>query len=140
MKLRCAILQRLGLKGVKIDRNVSKFGVHACLSNGHPNLWSNLNCKKIVKSETSSCIFSRVRLKAGPNSSKHYKTWRAHLYIKQASKSMIKFQFWEFGQKWNSVMRFQLLFDHSCRREKIAPNLIKIGVHAYFWNGYLNLL
>ena len=34
----CVVSQRLGLKGVKIAQNVMKVGVHACLSNGHPNL------------------------------------------------------------------------------------------------------
>ena len=96
----------LGLNGVKIAQNIAKVGLHACLSNGHPNLWSNFNSEKIVKSETSSCIFTRVWLKAGPDNSKHCKIWCARLYINWASKSMIKFQFWEFGQKWNSIMRF----------------------------------
>ena len=38
VKLRRAISQRLGLKGVKIARNVAKVGVHAYLSIGHPNI------------------------------------------------------------------------------------------------------
>ena len=99
VKLHRAVLQRLVLKGVKIARNVAKVGVNACLSNGHPKLWSNFNSEKIVKSETSSCIFAIIRLTSGPNSSKDYKIWHARLYIKRVSKSMIKFQFWEFGQK-----------------------------------------
>ena len=104
--LSCSFV-KVGLKGVKIAQNVMKVGVHACLSNWHPNLWSNFDCEKFLKSETSSCIFTRVQLKAGPNSSKHCKIWRACLYIKWASKSMIKFQFREFGLKWNSVTRFR---------------------------------
>ena len=52
-KLCCAIFLRLGLKGVKIFWNVAKFCMHACLSNGHPNLWSNFNSNKLRKSETS---------------------------------------------------------------------------------------
>ena len=171
VKLRCVFSLELGLKGVKIiARNVAKFGVNDCLSNGHPNIWSSFHSKKyikseipsysfvrvwlkgaennsehmkvgvhtyhpnahqkiwsnfnfdkfvksetpscgfakvgvkggenslerrekIVKSETSLCIFAIVQLKAGSNSSKHYKIWCACLYIKRASKSMIKFQF-----------------------------------------------
>ena len=54
MKLCCAILLRLGLKGVKIFWNVMKVHVYACLSDGHSNLWSNFNSKKSLKSETLS--------------------------------------------------------------------------------------
>ena len=39
--------------------------MHACSSNGHPNLWSNLNSKKLHESETPSCGFDRVGLKGG---------------------------------------------------------------------------
>ena len=38
VKLRHAFLLQLGLKVVKIAWNTAKVGVHACLSNGHPNL------------------------------------------------------------------------------------------------------
>ena len=38
VKLHHAFSLGLGLKVVKIDWNVAKLGVHACLSNGHPNL------------------------------------------------------------------------------------------------------
>ena len=38
VKLRHAFSLGLGLKVVKIAWNVVKVGVHACLSNGHPNL------------------------------------------------------------------------------------------------------
>jgi len=141
------VSQRLGLKGVKIAQNVTKVGVHACISNGHPNLWSNFNCEKIVKSETSSCIFARFRLKAGPNSSKHCKSWRACFYIKWASKSMIKFQLWEFGQKWNSIIRFGKVWlkggENSSEHHEIfmhsylTRNIAKICVHTYLPNGHI---
>ena len=88
MKLCCAVLKRLGLKGVKIAQNVVKVGVHTCLSNGHPSLLSNLNCEKIVKSETSLCIFANVWIKGGENSSN---LPDALLSTKWASKSTIKF-------------------------------------------------
>ena len=38
VKLRHAFLLGLGLKVVKIAWNIAKVGMHACLSNGHPNL------------------------------------------------------------------------------------------------------
>ena len=104
MKLRCAVSQRLGLKGMEIARNVVKVGVHAFLSNGHPNLWSNFNSMKLVKIETPSCGFSRVGFKGVQNRSNHCESWRSCLFIQWASKSMIKFQFREIGQKWNHFM------------------------------------
>ena len=41
VKLQHAFSLGLGLKVVKIAWNIMKVGVHACLSNGHPNLWSS---------------------------------------------------------------------------------------------------
>ena len=38
VKLRHAVSTGLGLKGVKIARNVAKVGMHASLSHMHPNL------------------------------------------------------------------------------------------------------
>ena len=40
-----------------------KVGVHSCLSNGHSNLFSNLNSKKSLKIETPSYGFDRVGIK-----------------------------------------------------------------------------
>ena len=44
------------------------------------------------------------------------------------------------SKKVDNSAYFQPWFDHPWLRAKIAPNLIKIGVNAYIWNGYLNLL
>ena len=54
---------KVGVKGGEIAQSVMKVGVHASLSNGHPNLCSNFNSEKLVRSETPSCIFARVGLK-----------------------------------------------------------------------------
>ena len=62
MKLHHAVSLRFGLQGVKIAQNVVKVGVHSYLSNGHPNLCSNFNYEKLVRSESSSFIFARVGL------------------------------------------------------------------------------
>ena len=91
MKLRHAFLLGLGLKVVKIAWDVAKFGMHACLSNGHPNQSSSFNFEKLVKSETPSCSFVRVWLKAAENSSEHRESWHALLSSLCASKSIIKF-------------------------------------------------
>ena len=40
-----------------------KVHVHSCLSNGHSNLFSNLNSKKSLKIETPSYGFDRVGIK-----------------------------------------------------------------------------
>ena len=88
-----------GLKEGKIALNITKFGMNSYLPNGHINLRSNFNSKKLVKSETSSFGFSKVSLKGGENKLEHHKSWHAHLSIKWASKSMIKFQFREIGEK-----------------------------------------
>ena len=97
-KLRCAVLPRFGLKGVKIFWNVSKVCMDVCSSNGHPNLWSNLNSKKLFEKETPSCSFDRVGLKGGQNISKHRGIWHACLSIQYSSKHMIRFKFSESGQ------------------------------------------
>ena len=94
----------LGLKGVKIIAwSVAKFGMHDDrLSNGHPNLWSSFHSKKYVKSEPPWYIFVRVWVKGVKNNSEYHESWHALLSSKCTSKSMIKFQFWETAQKWNS--------------------------------------
>ena len=56
VKLCCAVSIGLGIKGVKIAQNVVKVGMHTRLSNGHPNLWSNLNFNKLVKIETCCSV------------------------------------------------------------------------------------
>ena len=91
MNLFRAVSTGLRLKGVKINRNVAKFGVHACLSNMHPNIWAGLNSKNLVKAETASCIFVKVWLKDGENSSQHRESWHTLLFSKCEFKCMIKF-------------------------------------------------
>ena len=49
VKLRHVVLLRLELQGMKIAQNVVKVRVHSYLSNGHANLWSNFNSKKLSK-------------------------------------------------------------------------------------------
>ena len=55
------VLWRLVLKGVKY------FGMSQNVSNGNSNLLSNFSYTKLIKSETSSCFFTRVGLKGGQN-------------------------------------------------------------------------
>ena len=99
-------LVKVWLKGGKNIWNVSKVCMHACWSNCHPNLWSNLNSEKLHEMETPSCGFNRDGLQGGQNSLKSHESWRACLSIKYASKHMIRFQFWEFGQSWDCILQF----------------------------------
>ena len=80
-----------GLKRVQIAWNTSKFGKHTCISNRHPNIWSNFNYKNLVKRQIPSCSFAKVCLKRGENSSEHHDIWHALLSTKWSSKSTIKF-------------------------------------------------
>ena len=76
VKLCHAFLLGLGLKVVKIDWNIVKFGVHS---------------ENLVKAETASCSFVKVLLKDAENRSQHRESWHALLSSKCAFKSMIKF-------------------------------------------------
>ena len=91
MKLLRAVSIGLSLKGVKIAQNIAKVGVHAFLSNIHPNLGSGFNSKNFVKVETASCSLVRVLLKDAENSSQHRESWHALLSCKCAFKTTIKF-------------------------------------------------
>ena len=63
VKLHCTVSLGLGLKEVKIARNIMKVGVHSYLPNSHLNLWSNFNSKILIKSEMPSCGFAKVWVK-----------------------------------------------------------------------------
>ena len=97
---------RVCLEGPKIALNIVNVSVHSYPPNAYLNLWLNSNSKKLVKSETPSCCFTKVVIKRCENRSECRESWSARLSIKW-SKSIIKFQFWEICQKWNSIMRFR---------------------------------
>jgi hypothetical protein len=97
----------LGLKGVKLARNVTKVAVRACLQMGHPNLFSIFISEKLVRDETRPCVFSRVGLKWEENSSECHESWCGRLSTNGTSKSILKFQFREVGQSRNATKRFR---------------------------------
>ena len=70
-----------------------KVGMHSNLPNVQVNLQSNFNSKKLVKRETSLGAFSKVVLRGGENISECCGILHAHLFVKWASKSMIKIKF-----------------------------------------------
>jgi hypothetical protein len=98
LKLDRAFSLKLGLKGVKIARNVTKVAVDACLPMGHPKLFSNFNSKNLIKVETRSCVFARLGLKGCENSSERYESWRGRSSTNVTSKSILKFKFREVRQ------------------------------------------
>jgi hypothetical protein len=98
LKLDRAFSLDLGLKGEKIARNVTKVGVDACLPMGHPKLFSNFNSERLDKVETRSCVFARLGLKGGENSSERHESWCGRLSTNGTSKTILKFQFREVGQ------------------------------------------
>ena len=77
----------------KIALNIVKVGMHCYFPNVDLNLWLNFNFEKSVKRETSLCGFAKVGLKGGENILECLKSLRAHLFVKLASKFMIKFKF-----------------------------------------------
>ena len=97
--------------------------MHSYLPNVNLNLSSNFNYDKLVKHETPSCDFAKVALARNVTKVSVYAC-----LLKWVPKSTFKFH---FSEKVNKSAYFKLLLDHPLMRAKIAPNLIKIGVHAY---------
>jgi hypothetical protein len=97
-KLDRAFSLDLGLKGEKIARNATNVGVCICLPTGHPNLCSIFNSEKLVKFETRLCVFARLGLKGGENSSERHESWCGRLSTNGTSKTILKFQFQEVNQ------------------------------------------
>ena len=93
VKLDRTILLGFGLKELKITMNIVKVGVHTYHPNAHQNKCSIFYSEKFVESKTLLYGFLKVGVKRGENSSERRKSWSACLFIKRASKSMIKFQF-----------------------------------------------
>ena len=81
MKLHNVVSLRLRLKEGKIAPNITKFGMHSYIPNGHLNLQSYFNSEKLVKSETSSCSFAKVALKGSEKSSERRESLRTRLFI-----------------------------------------------------------
>ena len=98
VKLRHAVSLRFGLKEGKRALNITKFGMHYYLSNGHLNIWSYFNSKKLVKRETLSCIFGKVALKGSEIAWNVAKVSVYACLFKWVPKSTFKFHFWKSQQ------------------------------------------
>ena len=92
MKLHAVSLM-FGLKEGKIALNITKFGMHSYLPNGHLNLRSNFNSKELVKSETPLCAFTKVALKGTKIAWNVVKVGLHPSLLKYLPKSTFKFKF-----------------------------------------------
>ena len=118
----------------KIAPNLIKMGVHTYLSNGYLNILF----KTQFQETWQKWIFLNLvwpTLKKCKNSSKYHKNRFPYLSLKWVPNSTF-----DNFEKVNKSASFQTWFDQPWTRAKITPNLIKISVHAYLSNGYLNLL
>ena len=61
------------------------FSMHSYLPNGHLNLRSNFNSEKLVKSETSLCVVTKVAFKGSENRSEGHESWHACLFIEMGT-------------------------------------------------------
>ena len=110
--------------------------MQVCLSNGHPNLWSNFNSKKLVRSETPSCIFSRVGLEGVQIAWNIAKVGVHGLYqtgiqiYDQISTPRI----------WSKVKLSCVVFLRlGLKQVKIFHNVVKVHVKSCVSNGHPNL-
>ena len=99
VKLHHAISLRFGLKEAKRAMNITKFGIHSYLPNGHLNIWSYFNSKKLVKWETLSCAFAKVPPKGSEIAQNIAKVSVYACLLKWVPKSTFTFHFWKSQQK-----------------------------------------
>ena len=95
VKLHHPVSLMFGLKEGKIALNITKFGMNSYLPNGHLNLRSNFNSKKLVKSETPSSALTKVALKGTENSLECLNVGVHACLLKLEPKSTLKFQLWK---------------------------------------------
>ena len=113
-----------------------KVGVHSSLSNGHSNFFSNLNSKKSLKIETLSYSFDRVGIKGVktyPNVPK--------VDVQACYPTCIEiYDQISILRIWSNVKLCHVgLLRFGLKVVKIALNIVKLNVHPYIQNGYLNL-
>ena len=99
MKLHHAVSLRFVLKEGKRALNITKFGMHSYLPNGHLNLWSYFNSKKLVTEKLYRVLSLRLHLKGVKIDRNVMKVGVYAYLLKWVPKSTFKFQFWKSGQK-----------------------------------------
>ena len=133
------VLTGLGVKGVKIAWNVVKVGMHACLSNMHPNIWSGSNSKNLVKAETTSCSFVGVWLKDGDMAKTALNIVKVgmHSYFPNADWNLwLNFNFEKLVKCVTSLCGFAKV---GLKRGAIFWNVSKVCLHACWSNWHPNL-
>ena len=116
-------------------------------SKSHKNKWPGLSLKWVSKSTLKfqfreswkKRIFWTLlwtMLKEGQNSFESHKNMSIHAYMSNRYLNLLSKR---NSENVDKSAYFQTWFDYPWTREKVAPNLIKIGV-AYLSNGYLNQL
>ena len=78
---------------IKIALNTMKVSMHSYVPNAPINLQLNFSFDKLLKCETPLRGFAKVWLKRGENILDCLKSLHACLFIKWASKFMMKFKF-----------------------------------------------
>ena len=111
VKVRHAVSLRFGLKEGKRALNITKFGMHSYLPNGHLNIWSYFNSRKLVKQETLSCAFPKVALKGSEIDRNVTKVSMYYCLLKWVPKSTFKFQLWKSRQNciFSTLVRQSLI-------------------------------
>ena len=153
VKLHRVFSLEFSLKRVQIAQNIAKIGVHACISNRHPNLWSNFNYEKLVRSETPSCIFARVGLegvqmartiaKVGMHifiSNSHPNLWSNFNYESLVKSETLSF---DFAKAWlkGGENGFEKL-ETNATYVLVSPSLSKVQNSSQFpesWYAWLSL-
>ena len=111
VKLHRAFSLEFGLKRLQIAQNIAKFGFHACISTGHPNLCSNFNSGNLVKSETLNIT------KFGMHS--YLPNGHLNIWSYFNSKKLVK---------WETLScTFAKV---SLKGSEIAHNIVKVSVYA----------
>ena len=106
------------------------------LSNGHSNLFSNVNSKKSPKIETPLYGFYRVGIKGvktDPNVVK--------VGVQACYPTCIQiYDQISILRSWSNVKLCHVGFlGFGLKEAKIALNIVKLSVHSYIQNGHLNL-
>ena len=125
-KLHRVVLLRFGLKESKITLNIMKVGVHWYLPNAKINLRSNFNSEKLVKSETLLYGFAEVGIKGV----KYFGT------LQNFACTLV----YQMGIQIYDQISIRPWVHQVCLRSKITRNPLKVCMHGYLSNGYLNSL
>ena len=121
-----------------------KVGVHFYLPNAKINLQSNFNSEKLVKSETLLYVFVEVGIKGGEIFWNILK-FRMHTCLSNGHSNLSSnFNYKKLLKSETSSFFFARVglkgSQNSLEHCKIPRNPLKVCIHGYLSNGYLNSL